>query len=347
MAAKKAAPAVSKSVPTRRKTAAGDPWSEGRSAASEPGAKAQVSGSSTEGSGKDPAGPRARGASPQLLERTFAVLSLFAADHPEWTTTELSSVSGLPVPTAHRIVVALQRHNFLVRDTSTKRFRLGPAAIALGRAALSSADLSTVAGKLIPKLTAETEETSLLTVLADNNQSAVCLLRFESPHPLRLSVQPGRHLPLHAGASQKVLLAYLPESERERVATGPLDKLCDLTIDNGEDLRAEIERIRSRGWAYSFEETNAGVWGVAVALLDASDHSVGAVGTAGPQVRATLKSVEHCVRATAATAAEMATALGLHSSVQNEIAVTARDIPKALRGYRPRAVGGSSGAPLR
>ena len=62
-------------------------------------------------------------ASPQLLERTFAMLSLFAADQPEWTTTELSSVSGLPVPTTHRIVVALQRHGFLVRDPATKRFR--------------------------------------------------------------------------------------------------------------------------------------------------------------------------------------------------------------------------------
>lgn len=92
------------------------------------------------------AGASAAASSPQLLQRTFAMLSLFAADRPEWTTTELSSVSGLPVPTTHRIVVALQKHGFLVRDPATKRFRLGPAAIALGRAALSSADLQTAAG---------------------------------------------------------------------------------------------------------------------------------------------------------------------------------------------------------
>jgi DNA-binding IclR family transcriptional regulator len=260
------------------------------------------------------------------------MLSLFAAEHPEWTTTELSSASGLPVPTTHRIVVALQRHSFLVRDPATKRFRLGPAAIALGRAALSSADLPTVAGKLLPRLTQTTEETSLLTVLSDVDDTSVCLLRVESPHPLRLSVQPGRALPLHAGASQKSLLAYLPESARERIASGTLEKFCANTLDSKEPLLAEIERIRSRGWSHSFEETNVGVWGVAVALLDGTGHSVAAVGIAGPQVRATRASVERGVRATAEVAAEMATALGLTSSVDTEIVVTARDIPRALCG---------------
>jgi IclR family transcriptional regulator, acetate operon repressor len=317
-------------VPTKRKPAPPEPAIIASS--SWPAAEQPV----TDGlAARAKAGP-ARGvqpsASPQLLERTFAMLSLFAADHPEWTTTELSSKSGLPVPTTHRIVVALQRHGFLARDPATKRFRLGPAAIALGRAALSSADLPTIAGRLLPRLTRTTEETSLLTVLSDVEDMSVCLLRVESPHPLRLSVEPGRALPLHAGASQKSLLAYLPEAARERIVAGPLEKFCTNTLDTAEALLAEIELIRSRGWSCSFEETNAGVWGVAVALLDASGHSVAAVGIAGPQVRATRPAVEKGVQATAEVAAEMAAALGLTPSVEGTVTVKARDIPRALRG---------------
>jgi IclR family transcriptional regulator, acetate operon repressor len=270
--------------------------------------------------------------SPQLLERTFSLLSLFAPDRPEWTTTELSSVSGLPVPTAHRIVVALQRHNFLVRDPVTKCFRLGPAAIALGRAALSATDLPTVAAKLLPRLTADTEETSLLTVLSDGGDSAICLSRVESPHPLRLSVQPGRTLPLHAGASQKALLAFLPAVGRERIVSGPLEKFCARTLDTRAALLAEIDAIRSRGWAHSFEETNAGVWGVAVALLDASGHAVAAVGIAGPQVRASREGVQRCLRATVDAAGQMAAALGLRPSAGDHLRVASQDLPRALRG---------------
>ena len=268
--------------------------------------------------------------SPQLLERTFAVLALFTADHPEWTTTEISVVSGLPVPTSHRIVVALNRHNFLARDPITKRFRLGPAAISLGRAALSSVDLPTAAGRLLPGLTARTEETSLLTVLSDSNQASVCLLRVESPHPLRLSVQPGRHLPLHAGASQKALLAFMPEENRERLINGPLEKFCALTLDTPEPLRAEIERIRTRGWALSFEETNLGVWGIAITLLDSSGHSVAAIGVAAPQVRASVATVENSLLATQDVVQTLASELGLTSSAESAT-FSPRELPAALR----------------
>jgi DNA-binding IclR family transcriptional regulator len=254
------------------------------------------------------------GSSPQLLERTFAVLALFAGDQTEWTTTEIGAECRLPVPTAHRIVVALATHGFLVRDPDSKRFRLGPAAIALGRAALSGNDLPAVAAQLLPRLTAETEETSLLTVPIAGHDGAVCLLRFESPHPLRLSVEPGRRLPLHAGASQKAILAYLPEADRERVAKGELEQFCRNTLDTPQAVLDEIAVIRKRGWAYSLEETNPGVWGVAIALVDAAGHAVAAVGVAGPQVRLTRDTVKTSLEATQAVAVEMAASLGLTSS---------------------------------
>jgi IclR family acetate operon transcriptional repressor len=268
--------------------------------------------------------------SPQLLERTFSVLALFAGEKTQWTTTEIGQQVGLPVPTAHRIVVALSTHGYLVRDPSSKRFRLGPAAIALGRAATTANDLPTVASAFLPKLMLATEETSLLTVPTVGNDSSVCLLRFESPHPLRLSVEPGRNLPLHAGASQKAILAYLPEVDRQRIAHGPLEQFCSSTLVTPDALLSEIESIRTRGWAYSIEETNPGVWGVAIALLNSSGFAVAAVGVAGPQVRLSRDVVKSSVEATRQVVEEMATALGLTSSCTST-AVPAR---LALRGSR-------------
>jgi DNA-binding IclR family transcriptional regulator len=259
------------------------------------------------------------GSSPQLLERTFAVLALFAGDKTEWTTTEIGAECGLPVPTAHRIVVALATHGFLVRDPDSKRFRLGPAAIALGRAALSANDLPTVASSLLPRLTAVTEETSLLTVPIADNDGVVCLLRFESPHPLRLSVEPGHRLPLHAGANQKAILAFMPEDDRERVAHGKLEQFCRNTLDTPKAVLDEIAVIRKRGWAYSLEETNPGVWGIAIALLDGSGHAVAAIGVAGPQVRLTRDSVKTSLQATQDVALDMASSLGLTSSCTSPI----------------------------
>jgi IclR family acetate operon transcriptional repressor len=232
-----------------------------------------------------PGRPAAEQPTPQLLERTIRVLSLFSPDKPEWATTEIGRASGLAVPTVHRILTALHRHEFVVRDQVTKRFRLGPAVLALGRTASASTDLHGASLPALEALAAQTGETALLTVLSEHRDRAVCLERVESQQPLRLSVQRGRDLPLHAGASQKALLAFMPDAEAEEILAGPLEKLCDATIDDPQRLRKELRAIRERGWATSFEETNIGVWGLAMTLVDERGRAVAAIGVAGPRDR--------------------------------------------------------------
>jgi DNA-binding IclR family transcriptional regulator len=254
--------------------------------------------------------------SPQLLERTFAVLALFTSERQEWTTTQIGRECDLPVPTTYRILAALERHRFVVRDEITKRFRLGPAALALGRNAKASTDLRTVSMPVLQRLCAETGETTLLVVPSENRMRAICLERVESPQSLRLSVEPGRHLPLHAGAQQKALLAFLPPAEAERVLSGPLEKLCKSTIDDPDQLRKELETIRRKGWARSFEETNLGVWGVAMTLLDERGYAVASVGIAGPRARLERTSLPKWLKLLHTGVEEIAAQMSLQCSCQ-------------------------------
>lgn len=252
--------------------------------------------------------------SPQLLERTFAVLALFTSERQEWTTTQIGRECDLPVPTTYRILAALERHRFVVRDEITKRFRLGPAALALGRNAKASTDLRTVSMPVLQRLCASTGETTLLVVPSENRLRAICLERVESPQSLRLSVEPGRHLPLHAGAQQKALLAFLPAAEAERVISGPLEKLCKSTIDDPERLRKELQTIRRKGWARSFEETNIGVWGVAMTLLDELGFAVASVGIAGPRARLERSSLSKWLKLLHTEVEEIAAQMSLQCS---------------------------------
>ena len=254
--------------------------------------------------------------SPQLLERTFAVLALFTSERQEWTTTQIGRACDLPVPTTYRILAALERHRFVVRDEITKRFRLGPAALALGRNAKAATDLRTVSMPVLQRLSALTGETTLLVVPSENRLRAICLERVESPQSLRLSVEPGRHLPLHAGAQQKALLAFLPPAEVERVLSNPLEKLCKSTIDDPDQLRKELQTIRRKGWARSFEETNLGVWGVAMTLLDESGYAVASVGIAGPRARLERTSLPKWLKLLHTGVEEIASQMSLQCSCQ-------------------------------
>ncbi len=248
----------------------------------------------------------------QVLDRTFAILELFDEERPEWTATDVARALELPVPTAHRILIALARRGYVSQHQETKRFRLGIAALQLGDRARAVVDLRSVAMPALRRLSRDTGETALLTVLTPRKDRGVCLERVETPQPLRLSVTPGRQLPLHAGASQKILMAYMDEAALERALARPLEHLCHNTISDPGLLREELARIRRVGWASSFEETNLGVWGLAVPILDARDGLVCAIGIAGPSARLAQERIGDLIHRIHERAAEVADALGDH-----------------------------------
>jgi IclR family transcriptional regulator, acetate operon repressor len=246
----------------------------------------------------------------QVLERTFGILELFTETSPEWRTTDIARRVDLPVPTVHRILAALTRLGYLNQHEATKRFRLGLAALALGERARAVADVRPVAIEPLRRLSAATGETALLTVPTPERDRGVCLERVETSQPLRLSVQPGRQLPLHAGASQKALLAFMPDEDIDRVLIQPLERFCRSTITSPAALRRELDTIKARGWASSYEETNIGVWGIAVPVLSTSDV-VCAVGIAGPSARLLSQRVRHDVGLVHESAVIIGRALGL------------------------------------
>jgi IclR family transcriptional regulator, KDG regulon repressor len=252
---------------------------------------------------------------PQLLDRTFAILGLFTIDHPEWTTTEAAHACDLPVPTVHRILTALQHHGYVARDEFTKRFRLGSAALELGRDARASVDLRVSSLRVLKRLAADTGETVLLTTPNHARNRSLCLERVESHNALRLSVEPGRQLPLHAGASQKAILAWMRDEEIEAVISQGLEKFCDNTITDPDELRTELQAIRKRGWATSYEETNLGLWGIAITLLEANDEVVAAVGLAGPRIRLPKARVPEVLETLREGTDEIARSLALHTSI--------------------------------
>ena len=71
----------------------------------------------------------------KALDKTMSVLELFTPANPQWGLFELSEATSLPVSTLHRIVSVLKRHGLMIQDPESKKYRLGYAAIELGRRA--------------------------------------------------------------------------------------------------------------------------------------------------------------------------------------------------------------------
>ena len=246
----------------------------------------------------------------QVVERVFTILEAFTEFRPEWSTSDLARSLELPIPTVHRLLAVLARLGYVSRDEQTRKFRLGGAALQLGEQARAVTDLRAVAMMPLRRLSQETGETALLTAVSPKRDCSVCLERVETSQPLRLSVQPGRQLPLHAGSSEKALLAFMPANEVERLLAGPLERLCTATITDAHSLRRDLQAIRDRGWASSHEETNIGVWGIAVPVIS-EDDVVCAVGIAGPSTRLSDEVIRRDVPLVQRAALAVARSLGL------------------------------------
>jgi DNA-binding IclR family transcriptional regulator len=221
----------------------------------------------------DPSGKRITGVG--VLDRSVGLLELLA-DGPR-TLRWLADASGLPRPTAYRLLVALEAHRLVSRDAAGA-FQLGPRLTELAVRAGPAVDLAALAGPVLARLHEATGESVQLYVRSGDRR--LCVAARDAGTGLRDSVPVGALLPLDVGSGGKVLLAWSPDA-----AHPPTAELAqpDATRSPA-DWAAELAAVRKRGWAASVAEREPGVASVSAPVL-ADGQLFGALCVSGPASR--------------------------------------------------------------
>jgi DNA-binding IclR family transcriptional regulator len=245
----------------------------------------------------------------KTLDRFVEIMDCFAHERPAWSLADLSARLHLPKSTLHRFLIALEVHGLLRRDPSDARWRLGYRLVRWGELAAESTPLRDLARSAMVELTELTGETTILTVY--HQGEVTCIAMCETHHPVRLRMAVGTRRAVHAGASSKVLMAYLPDQEiasliRER----GLPRICTNTITDPAAMWAELTLIRERGYADSLEETDPAAWGVATPVRDWRGRVVAGIGVAGPTTRFNPERVRHLAALCGQAAAKISAQLG-------------------------------------
>ncbi|MFW6184080.1 MAG: IclR family transcriptional regulator [Chloroflexota bacterium] len=220
--------------------------------------------------------------SSSTAENVLDVLLLFEAGSTELTAGQISRRIGAPRSTTYRYIRTLRDKGFL-EATDNDAFRLGPRLLQFARTAHHREDVGAIALPHMEQLCRQTRETVLLTRLS--GRAAVCIERVEAPQTIRISFDRGQLQPLHAGASSKILLAYVGESQLDDYLQQPLERFTDNTITDPDALRAQLRHIRRQGYCISESEVDTGATAVAVPILDSRERLVAGLSTAGPTFR--------------------------------------------------------------
>ncbi len=229
-------------------------------------------------------------------DRAIDVLLLFDDAHLHLTAAEVSEQLKMPRSTTYRYLQSLRSNQLIEEDESGGRFRLGPRLLQLARVARKGIGLSEVALPSMEALAARTGETVLLT--RSSGDHVVCLERVESQHRVALSYERGHVLPLHAGASAKVLLAFLPEQEIDTILGSlTLTRYTERTVTDKEVLRQQLREIRAAGFVVTDGEVDEGVRGVAAPIFGPDGRVVAGLSIAGPSFRLGDDTLPEAIRA--------------------------------------------------
>lgn len=221
----------------------------------------------------------------KILDKTFRIIELFSTERPCWTLSGVTHETGLPKTTVHRILAVLQDKNILTQDMDSEQYRLGPVALQIGRRAMAQIDIRRISHPVLNDLSTRTGETALLMMLSPMRDSVICTLQVNNNHGLRLMMEDGLHVPLHAGGSAKVILAFMHDEEVEVALSNTMEKLTDKTITDRALIEIELGRIRKFGYATSVEEISEGGAGIAMPIFDSSQEVIGSIGVIGPTDR--------------------------------------------------------------
>lgn len=244
----------------------------------------------------------------QTVDRALQVLLLFSPERPVLRLSDVTEALGIAKSMGYRLLESLRLRGFLMYDNEARRYRLGLQVLTLGQVAYQTLDLRRVARPHMQELAAATGEAAFLTVL--DGDSTVVIEKIESAHPLRLAMQLGGRSPLHAGASNRVLLAYLPPAVQEAYIQRGLARYTDATITDPDRLREELVAIRERGYDVSVGQFTPEVGALAVCIRTLDHEPMAAVSIGGPATHFTDSAIPGFVDAVRKAAAGIAREVG-------------------------------------
>lgn len=178
---------------------------------------------------------------------------------------ELAQQMGMPRSTIYRYLNSLKSSKLLAEHVDGL-FKLGPKIQVLANVAKISTSFIDVAREEMIKLSERFNETIILNELVDFDVST--LERIESRQRIRLAATRGSLLPWPATPSSKLFLAYASLEKRDVFwGLSKPQPYTDKTIVEKDLLIDELARIVAQGYAYSDEERDDGVIGVAAPIL--------------------------------------------------------------------------------
>lgn len=185
-----------------------------------------------------------------VSEKTLDLLHALAADGRPQQLNALARATGIPKPTAHRLLGSLVTQGFASISPGGP-YRPGPLLLGLSAAVLHRAPGMDLVDACLRDLSRRTGQTALFAVPhrdGEGARSMVVVAKVEPGQAYRINLEPGQQVPAEVTALGRAL---------------------------------DVDQVRPGDAAFEDGEHLEGVWSVAAAVIDEDGVPFGAIGVAG------------------------------------------------------------------
>ncbi len=198
--------------------------------------------------------------------------------------TEVLADSDHPKATLYRLLQTLTNQRLLAHDPGTQEYSLGVRLVRLAHGAWAQSSLAPLARSYVERLSEETDTTVHLAQL-DGGQ-VLYVDKLNMRQPVQMFSQAGKVGPAYCTGVGKVMLAYLSGAELDSA----LDRqsyhpYTENTLSSRSALEADLEVIRSRGFAFDLEEHEPTIICVAAPILASNGRVLGAISSTTTTLR--------------------------------------------------------------
>lgn len=202
--------------------------------------------------------------------------------HDGARVTELAEHLDLAKSTVYSQLYTLRERGYVVKEGD--EYQLGLEFLHLGEYTRARRPSYELARKKVAKLATATGERTQFIV--EEHGRGIYVHRETGENAVQTDSAIGRHIHLHATASGKAILAHLPEARvDEIIERRGLAPQTDHTIVDPDELRAELDAIRERGYALNFEESTNRLHAVGAPVTLPDGRVLGAISVSGPSHR--------------------------------------------------------------
>jgi len=241
------------------------------------------------------------------VQLALEILEAVAFSGEDLGVTQLADRLKLAKGSVHRHLFTLVERGYLVQNPLTTRYGLGPKSRLLAQHAPDT-DLIQLASGPMRELRDRLGHSVVLSELTP--RGALVLNMIPGTAAIEIGVRSGSELPFHASAQGKVLLAFAPRPQQERVLSRPLQHFTSHTLVDPKLLENELLRVAKLGFAAAPEEAMLGINAVAAPIFDDKDSCAGALALVGSIQFLPAEPDPDSISALKAAAGQISRALG-------------------------------------